>query len=219
MIFRDHLLVTLLLCISSCFLNTAYAEAGRIKGKVTETMNASGYTYAEVNTGKNKVWVAAPVAPIKVGDQIEFSTVMPMKNFRSKSLKRDFSVIYFAPDFVTDKEAAKHSKSKQKVAAVVKNIAKVKDGNTIAEVYTEKNKLAGKIIRVRGQVTKFTANILKKNWLHIKDGSTEDLTITTNNRVEVGDIVIISGKLELNKDFGYGYLYPVIVEDAKVTKE
>ena len=73
---------------------------------------------------------------------------------------------------------------------------------------------------MRGQVTKFTANVMKKNWLHIKDSSGEDdLTITTNNTAAVDDVIVISGKLALDKDFGYGYVYPLIIEQASITKE
>jgi len=219
MIFFRHFFAVLFFFFSSNLLNISYADTGRIHGKVTQTMNSAGYTYVEVDTGKNKVWAAAPVTPIKIGDQVEFSTVMPMKNFQSKSLNRTFSVVYFAPNFITDNEDSLQNKNTQKSTVQVKKFAKVKDGFTIEEVYAQKNKLANKTVRVRGQVTKFTPNILKKNWLHIKDSSTDDLTITTDSRVEVGDIVVISGKLELDKDFGYGYVYPVIVEDAKVTKE
>ena len=73
---------------------------------------------------------------------------------------------------------------------------------------------------MRGQVTKFTANVMDKNWLHIRDSSTlDDLTITTDSTAAIDAVVVIEGKLALNKDFGYGYVYPLIVEDASVTKE
>jgi hypothetical protein len=59
-----------------------------------------------------------------------------------------------------------------------------------------------------------------KNWIHIKDNSSpEDLTVTTADTVTVGDIVIIKGTLEVDKDYNYGYFYPVILEDAKVKKD
>ena len=225
--FRFNFPVILLLCFSINLFNTAYAGAGRIQGKVTETMNAAGYTYVEVDTGKNKVWAAAPITEIKVGDQVEFSTVMPMKNFQSKALNRQFSVVYFAQNFITDKKSstakinknASPNKSKQASAVIIKKMAKAKDGHSIADIYANKNELANKIIRVRGQVTKFTPNILKKNWLHIKDNSSaDDLTITTDSTAAVNDVIVISGKLGLNRDFGYGYLYPLIIEDAKISK-
>jgi hypothetical protein len=69
-------------------------------------------------------------------------------------------------------------------------------------------------------VTKYTTNVMGKNWLHIKDSSTqEDLTITSNDTAELNSVVVIEGKLVLDKDFGYGYVYPLIVQDAAVATE
>jgi hypothetical protein len=206
------------------------ANQNRIHGKVTDIIDASGYTYAEVDTGSKKVWAAGPVTQLKIGDTIAFSAGMPMENFHSNSMKRDFSIIYFVNRFITDKQpqttqaaaiASPHDQIKQKQSdKPVKGINQVDDGYTIAEIYTQNKQIKGKIIRVRGQVTKFNANIMGKNWLHIRDSSTsDDLTVTTNSRVAIDDIVIIEGKLELNKDYGYGYIYPVILEDATITKE
>jgi hypothetical protein len=59
-----------------------------------------------------------------------------------------------------------------------------------------------------------------RNWLHIRDSSTlDDLTITTANTAAINTVVVVEGKLTLDKDFGYGYVYPLIVEDASVKKE
>ena len=114
---RTRLLVTLTTSISFCLfsflmINTALASQpkinntqqtspGTIHGKVSDIINAAGYTYAEVDTGKEKVWAAATTTPLNIGDTISFSSGMPMKNFNSKSLKRDFPVIYFVPSFIT----------------------------------------------------------------------------------------------------------------------
>lgn len=102
-------------------------------------------------------------------------------------------------------------------------IAKAEGGKTIAEVYADKNELAGKPVTVRGKVVKANANILGKNWLHIRDGSaadaTGDLAVTTAAVANVGDTVLVTGPLSLNKDYGMGYQYSVIVEDAQVSIE
>ena len=45
----------------------------------------------------------------------------------------------------------------------------------------------------------------KSNSIELKPKSPET--------VNVGDIIIISGKLTLDKDFGYGYFYKVIIEE------
>jgi len=203
-----------------------HSTAGTISGKVTEFFDSAGYTYAEIDTGENKVWAAGPVTALKTGDMIAIPTRMPMKNFRSKSLQRDFPVIYFVDHFITDKQTSSvnttastsaNNHKTQQPAKDIKAFDKVKDGKTIAEIYSDRNILKGKTIRVRGQVTKYTPNILGKNWLHIMDNSTSnDLTITTDSKVSVDDIVIVEGQLELDRDFGYGYVYSLIIENARI---
>jgi len=103
-------------------------------------------------------------------------------------------------------------------------IAKADGGKTVAEVFAEKDQLTGQPVVVRGKVVKSNPDIMGKNWLHVRDGSgaegTNDLTVTTAGAVpEVGDTVVVKGVLSLNKDFGMGYQYDVIVEDAEVTVE
>lgn len=103
-------------------------------------------------------------------------------------------------------------------------IAKAEGGKTVAEVYAEKDALADTTVAVRGKVVKVNAGIMDRNWLHVRDGSgeegTNDLTVTTTAELpEVGETVLVSGKLAVNKDFGMGYQYPVILEDAELTIE
>jgi hypothetical protein len=70
---------------------------------------------------------------------------------------------------------------------------------------------------------KYNEQIMGRNWLHIRDGSgtagkDNDLTVTTADKAAVGDVVVVKGKVQVDKDFGAGYSYPVIVEDAKLAK-
>jgi hypothetical protein len=97
-------------------------------------------------------------------------------------------------------------------------------GRTIAEVFADKDQLAGETVVFRGRVVKANAGIMGKNWLHIRDGSgaegTNNLTVTTIDVLpNVGDTVLVSGVIELNKDFGMGYQYDLIIENADVTVE
>lgn len=245
MMIRNNLNATLLFCLLSGLFGISltshaydkqtgatgdhHAKAGDIlAGKITDIIDVPNYTYAEVDTGKEKVWVAGPTTPLKVGDKISFSTGMPIKNYKSKTIDREFSLVYFVGSFVTGNEitnhkgtnlSSLHSQLKQ-TSKPVKGVEKVEGGNTIAEIHKQKDNLNGKTIRVRGQVTKYNAKIMGKNWLHIKDSSSsDDLTVTTKGQAAIGDVVIIEGKLMLNKDYGYGYIYPVILEDANITKQ
>ena len=96
-------------------------------------------------------------------------------------------------------------------------------GKNIAAVYADRKSLEGKEVVVRGKVVKFTPGVMKKNWLHLRDGSgaegTNDLTVTTNAMVQIGDLVVVRGVVSLDKDFGFGYRYDILVEDAEVTVE
>jgi predicted small lipoprotein YifL len=103
-------------------------------------------------------------------------------------------------------------------------IAKAEGGKTVAEVFAEKDALGGKPVTVRGKVVKVNAGIMGKNWLHVRDGSgaegTNDLTVTTAAELPaLGTTVVVTGPVTLNKDFGMGYTYDVIVEDAEVKAE
>ena len=96
-----------------------------------------------------------------------------------------------------------------------------KDGVTsIADVYKNHKELSGKEVTVQGKVAKFNKNIMGKNWIHLQDGTdfegNYDLTLTSMDVTSVGAIVEFKGIVTLNKDFGAGYSYAVIMEEAKV---
>lgn len=213
------------------------ATGGGLRGTVSETMNAGSYTYVKLKTATGEVWAAVPKAVVKVGDAVTIVGPQLMSNFKSKTLNRSFASIYFgnlgkpgqggpagAVHGAADAKkqvAAAHGKPKGKKQDVG-TIAKA--GHTIAELFGQRATLAKKTVKVRGKVTKFNVNIMGKNWLHLQDGTgteadkTFDLTVTTKATAKVGDVVVVEGVLAVDKDFGAGYKYAAIVEDAKVSK-
>ncbi|MBI5693068.1 MAG: hypothetical protein HZC55_23575 [Verrucomicrobia bacterium] len=212
------------------------ADAGVVSGKVVETMNAASYTYVLLETGSKKSWVAAAQFPVKVGDTVAAKEAMPMANYHSKTLNRTFDVIYFSGAVTVNGKAPvagaatdlpvghpPMGKGAAPAGPDLSGIQRAAGGQTVAEIHAGKAKLAGKPVAVRGRVVKFNAMILGKNWLHIRDGSgaegTNDLTVTTDTKVKVGDLVMINGTLATDRDFGSGYKYGLIVENAKVTVE
>jgi hypothetical protein len=224
----------------------ALAGPGGFAGKVTETMDAGGYTYVLVDTSTNKFWAAATKFQVKTGDMVTVPEAMPMTNFHSQSLNRDFPLIYFAgsiklngansaalpaghPALGGDAAGglpAGHPPMARKATPLkvdFTGLKPAKDGKTVAEIYAASAKLEGKSVKVRGKVVKSNANILGKNWLHIQDGTgtagSNDLLVTTTGQSKTGDTVLIEGKVALNKDFGSGYKYSLLIEDAKVLAE
>ena len=109
--------------------------------------------------------------------------------------------------------------------AAVSDIEAVEEGKNIAYVYANKDALAGNEITLRGKVVKYNPGILGWNFIHIQDGSgnatagDNDLIVTTKADTAVGETVVLTGNLVLDKDFGAGYSYPVLLEDASVTAE
>ncbi|HEY3452318.1 MAG TPA: nucleotide-binding protein [Myxococcales bacterium] len=99
------------------------------------------------------------------------------------------------------------------------------NAKTVAEVWAQKATLKQAKVVVRGKVVKLNSGIMGKTWLHLRDGSgtdeakDNDLTVTTKETAAaVGDVVTVEGAVQVDKDFGAGYQYPVIVEDASVKK-
>jgi hypothetical protein len=96
------------------------------------------------------------------------------------------------------------------------------DARTVAEVMTKSADLKEKTVTVRGKVVKYNPGIMGKNWIHLRDGSgsaadkTDDLLVTTMEQAKVGDVVVVKGIVRTDKDFGAGYAYKVLVEEAKL---
>ena len=98
------------------------------------------------------------------------------------------------------------------------------NGYTVAEIFAKGASLNKQKVTVRGQVVKVNPNIMGRNWIHIQDGTgdpaknTYDLVITSADTAKIGDIITLEGTVATDKDFGFGYKYDVIVEDAVLRK-
>ena len=204
------------------------STTNRIYGKVVETMDANNYTYVLIDDGEKKHWAAGPKSTLNKGDMIGIDSQMPFTNFESKGLGKTFETIYFVNRFISDKPVQNapvgnpHAGLNKEAASSIsmKGIKKAKGGKTVAEVFAEKQTLAGKSVRVRGKVVKYTEQVMGKNWLHIQDSSSDKrLVVTTGQEAKKGDLVVINGVTAVDQDLGYGYVYEVIIEKAKVSVE
>ena len=219
------------------------------KGTVSDVINAGRYAYIQITAGEKKVWVAVPSFDGKPGDTVLVPPGVPVADFHSKKLNRTFDMIYFVGGIrkVGDGAAGETPQTMPKDTALtpmptqnqmmhppmdelaeaptieIGHIEKAKDGQTVSEIITGGKSLAGRQILVRAKVVKFTPNIMGKNWLHLRDGSggegANDLVVTTKTAVKVGDVVLVRGNVSVDRDFGFGFKYSVIMEDAVVTVE
>jgi hypothetical protein len=211
-----------------------------VTGTVVETMDAAGYTYVRVETDNGEIWAAANRFAVEVGDRVTFPLETPMRDFHSESLGRDFPLIHFVSFVSPEGEAPTGTAaatldlppghpSLDAFAVDPENAAAVVDapsgGMKIVDIWNNRVDLAGATVTVRGRVAKYNGAILGRNWLHIQDGSgelakgTNDLTVTTATTVAVGDLVTAKGVVAVDRDFGAGYRYTVMLEDAIVTTQ
>jgi hypothetical protein len=199
------------------------------KAKVEEVIQTTNYSYIRVSEKGQETWIAITRAEVEVGKEYYYEQGMEMNNFVSKELKRTFPVVMFVSKFSDQPILAKITMAdslKGKQPAVAKDGIKVepaKGGISIAELYANKDSYAGKTVKIRGEVVKFSPDIMKTNWVHIQDGTKNgddfDLAITTADATKVGDVVTFEGVVSLKKDFGAGYYYEVIIEKAKIVTQ
>jgi hypothetical protein len=237
------LAVVLMGCSVEATENPATSRASdpnRIGGKVLETIDASGYTYIRFETPDGEAWAAVPRAQIETGSDVVIANPQVMADFASQALGRTFETIYFgtlggqpAPITTARSGADPHGSTPGQMvkpahagdagsAAINVEKAGGPTGRTIAELYAQKGELSGKSVALRGKVVKYSAGIMGRNWIHLQDGSgdaaagTHDITVTSSATASVGDVILIEGTVVLDKDFGSGYRYAVIVEEASL---
>lgn len=202
--------------------------ASGLTGKVLERIDATPYSYLRIQAATGEVWAAVPESKVEKGTEVTVASPMLMTDFESKTLKRKFAQIYFGT--LGPAGAAMVAPSPAGKAEAPVEVGKVEkatgaNARTVAEAYAQKATLKGHAVSIRGKVVKYNGGILGKNWLHLQDGSGDaksgnhDLAVTTKEEVAKGQTVTIQGVLNTDKDFGSGYSYTVIVEDAKVIKK
>ena len=174
---------------------------------------------------------------VEVGEKVELNPGVQMGEWTSKTLNKTFEAIIFSSGptkkFIETRKITAHKstdmsapapgnkKTESKIVEGLK-VEKAKGENAydLSEILTKSAGLQDKIISVRGQVVKVSAGIMGRNWIHIKDGTGENgankLVVTSKDEPKIGDVVTCTGVLHNNVDFGGGYQYAIIMENAVV---
>jgi hypothetical protein len=204
-----------------------------IKGQVLEVKDAGQYTYLRLKISGGETWAAVQRSNVQKGAQVTIDNVMLMKDFESRALKRKFDRIVLGT-LVTSAGASPvaattagnpHTTVPPTGTPDVK-VAKATgaDARTVAEIVAKRSELKDKPVVVRGKVVKYTPGVMGKNWIHLRDGSgsaterTNDVLVTTTEETNIGDVVTAKGVVRTDKDFGSGYAYQVLVEQATLQK-
>ena len=207
--------------------------------KVQEFIHTTDYTYFKVTEGNVEYWMAAPKREAKKGETLYYTTSYPMADFKSTELDRVFDMVYFIQDLTNspqgqvgtagDNQEVHMGTPRNQNTQVSSPINTQKAGEitgvveeevSLHELLTNPNNYVNKLVTVSGKVTKVNPAIMARNWVHITtepaDDHNHDLTITTQQTVELDQVLTFQGQISINRDFGAGYKYGIIMENAKL---
>ncbi len=200
--------------------------------KVNEVLKTSKYLYLNVTENEEQFWIATRIMDVVVGETYYYKGGLLKTNYESKDFNRVFEKIYLissnlvAANHATNTTASENNISSNKqttkptpvpVKATTKKI-EVKGSMKISELVANSSKYNGKTVQISGICVKSNPNIMNKNWMHLKDGSQDDydLVFTSDTFVPEGKVVTIKATVTLNKDFGAGYKYDLILENGTI---
>lgn len=215
--------------------------AGIQQGTVTGLRTAAGYTYVAVQTADGVIQLAAPETPLEVGQVVSFPAGHVMTDFYSRTFDETFPSISFVGWVGVPPEAQSPAPSAgmgagaaagglppghptPEVAQVGRSepLHPAEGGLSVAAVWAQRAQLAGQQVRVRGEVVKVNERIMGTNWVHLQDGTgsastgDHDLLLTTQNVPTVGTVVVAEGTIAVDRDFGAGYSYAVLIDEGRI---
>ena len=203
-------------------------EAASVSGEVLEVRDVESFTFLRLRTDDGVTWAAVARAPVRRGSTVTIENVTVMHNVESKSLNRTFPTILFGTLADSEEgatEPAKGTITPPLIRAAFTGdtpVAKASGANarTVAEVVTRSAEFKDQIVAVRGKVVKYHPEIMGLNWVHLRDGTgsavdnSNDLLVTTTQETRVGETVTARGVVRTDMDFGSGYAYKVLIEEA-----
>ncbi len=191
--------------------------------KVLETLPTERYVYLRVSEGEEEFWIATRKQEVKVGETYFYRDGLLKTNFESKEYKRTFDRIFLVSNLVTESHGLAAGQPAQQPTGSASPAPATSAGSTamrVADLVRNADKLQGQKVILRGVCTKVNANIMGRNWIHLQDGSKDDydLVVTTLEPVAVGEQIQIEAVVALNKDFGSGYRYALLLEEGHLMK-
>jgi hypothetical protein len=199
--------------------------------EVLDLLHTDKYTYLDVQEDDRRYWVAVSKMAAEKGDKYMYRGGLLKKNFYSREFDRNFETIYLVSR-LTPMNGANGASALDRAKASLDqpsqggpiDIVQPDGAVSLSDLFEDPGSYTGKSIMVKGKCVKVNNRIMDRNWVHIQDGSSIngeslDLTITTQENVPVGAVAIFKGVIATQKDFGAGYRYEILLEDAVIVQE
>jgi hypothetical protein len=198
--------------------------------QVIESLHTDRYTYMRVLENTDTFWIAATKMDVKKGEKYLYRGGLMKTNFFSQEFNRTFDKVYLVSNIISASEhpGGNMAGSPAEPTGDVQttgnsSFVAAKGSLSLDKLFKNKTSYAGKSVIVSGKVVKVNSGIMNRNWVHIQDGTNCkdkkcDITITTSENILLGSEINMEGKVVLDKDFGAGYKYDLILEEGKVVK-
>ena len=199
--------------------------------KVNEVLPTSKYVYLKVTEGAENFWIATANQEVSVGETYFYKGGLMKTNFESKEYNRVFEKVFLVSKIVpvnhsgqtlnTNQQKTSNSDNQEQDHNHDTKVEHTEGYTKIADLVKKPSLFAGKEIKLIGKCVKLNPNIMGRNWIHLKDGTDDnyDLVITSDTPIPEGHIVKLKGTVAVDLDFGAGYKYDILVENAQVINE
>ena len=224
-------------CLSTLLAaNTLLATNTMHTGKILELQNAGIYVYIKLKKQNEEIWAAIPKTDLKVGDNVTLKEELWMKNFKSTALEKTFEKVLFAEIDGQKKaihgvdnvhgihgQAIKKDMKQEKPNPKFDDITISKEKaitTTIEEIQKNPMNYKNKNVLVEGEVIQVSNKVMGNTWIKIQDKSEAIIFRSTNEdeKVKIGDKIKVTGTINTDVDYGYGFKYKIIGVNAKVEK-
>ncbi len=204
---------------------------------ISEILTTQKYVYLKVKGNGKLFWIATGKQDVKLGETYFYRNPLLKTNFESKEYKRVFDTIYLVRSIVAKNHGNNAGNLEADFSEVIENntnatqekvtipthtekIVQHKGSIKIAEIVANPSSYEGKTVQISGKCVKVNPNIMNRNWIHLQDGSKNDfdLVVTSNTFIPEGKIVTIKAQVSLNRDFGSGYRYDLILENGIIVE-
>ncbi len=204
---------------------------------VSKILPTEKYIYLKVTEGGKQFWIATGKQQVNVGDTYFYRDGLLKTNFESKEYNRVFDTIYLISKFVPKNHGGNtgnlsanfeegssnniQQSQRETIPTHTEEIKQHKGSIKIVELVANPSAYEGKTVQITGKVVKVNPNIMDRNWIHLQDGSKNDfdLVVTSSTFVPEGKIITVRAEVGLNRDFGAGYRYDLILEKGVIPEQ
>ena len=203
------------------------------KVTVKETIPGEKYLYMKIAEGDREYWAATGKSDVSAGETYYYNEALVQTGFKSKELERVFDTLYLITQLVPESHGAGmkplEKAGEPPAQAFESNIKKGFHSSplagkairlSIAELLKDPEAYKDKVVEITATCTKINEGILGRNWLHLQDGTADDqdLVVTSQDAIDPGNEVTIRAIVQLDRDFGAGYAYDVLLEEGRIIR-